>query len=305
MKTPKLFFVLPDSLRVKEIRGFKRKFFGLFFGALAIFLLLILGTNYLLEDVLGLGYDRIEVLTRENEILKQQLQMLDRKLKAVESALDKFAESDHQLRLVADLPPIDDDTRKVGTGGAQESYEFGLSSNETNELLRAAMIRLDKLERFVKLQRESYDEINKKFEHNKVFFRHIPAIKPMEGFYAINSFGHRIHPVLQVPHFHEGLDIINDVGTPVRATGDGVISFVGRSAGYGLTIKIDHGFGYQTLYAHLSKAFVKEGQKVKRGDVIAHSGRSGLVSGPHLHYEVHLNGKKQNPINYFFDEMNP
>jgi murein DD-endopeptidase MepM/ murein hydrolase activator NlpD len=216
--------------------------------------------------------------------------------------MDRLAERDNGLRLVADLPKIDEDVRKVGTGGANQNYEFGLSSSEADALLRSSAILIDKLEREIKLQHDSYDEIDKKFESNKEFFSHIPGIKPMEGFYALNSFGYRLHPVLGVMKFHEGLDIINDVGTPVHVAGDGIVSFVGLNAGYGLTIEIDHGYGYQTLYAHLSRSLVREGQHVKRGDVIARSGHSGLVSGPHLHYEVRLNGQKQNPVNYFFEE---
>jgi len=302
LKKPKLYFVLPDSLGVKEIKGFKRKFLGIFLGSLVFSFAAILGTNHLLKDVLGLGYNQVETLTRENEILKKQLQSMSAQLQKVESAIGELAQRDNQLRLAVDLPTVDDDTRRVGTGGSSESFDFGLVSSDVNELLRSTTMKLEKLERAVKLQRESYDEVYKKYEVNKVFFSHIPAIKPMEGFYAINSFGTRNHPVLQVQKFHEGLDIINDVGTPVHVTGDGVVTFVGRTVGYGITIEVDHGFGFQSLYAHLSKALVKEGQKVKRGDVIARSGRSGLVSGPHLHYEVRLNGEKQNPINYFFEE---
>jgi murein DD-endopeptidase MepM/ murein hydrolase activator NlpD len=167
------------------------------------------------------------------------------------------------------------------------------------------MILMEKLEREIKLQEDSYEEIDRKFEFNKAFFNHIPGIKPMEGFYSPNSFGYRLHPVLGVVRFHEGLDIINDAGTPVHVTGDGTVSFAGVKAGYGLTIEIDHGYGYQTLYAHLSKSLVREGQQVRRGDVIARSGHSGLVSGPNLHYEVRLKGQRQNPVYYFFDESEP
>ena len=302
LKKPKLYFFLPDTLGLKEIKGVKRKFLALLFGSLFFALLAVVGTNHLLNDVLGLGYDRLETLSNENRILKEELRTMTQKLATLESALDHLAQRDNELRLVADLPKIDEDVRKVGTGGATQSYEFGLSSSEANELLRSSTTLLDKLEREIKLQRVSYDEIYKKFEFNKAFFSHIPGIKPAEGFYAANSFGYRLHPVLQVLKFHEGLDIINDVGTPVYATGDGVVTLSGLNAGYGITIEIDHGYGYQTLYAHLSKSLVKEGKSVKRGDLIGRSGHTGLVSGPHLHYEVRLNGQKQNPLNYFFDE---
>jgi murein DD-endopeptidase MepM/ murein hydrolase activator NlpD len=114
----------------------------------------------------------------------------------------------------------------------------------------------------------------------------------------------RIHPVLRVYRMHEGTDIINDVGTNVYATADGVVRYAGRTeGGYGTVVDIDHGYGYSTLYAHLSRIVVRPGESVKRGELIAKSGRSGLVSGPHLHYEIRKNGRKQNPVDFFFDDV--
>jgi murein DD-endopeptidase MepM/ murein hydrolase activator NlpD len=111
-----------------------------------------------------------------------------------------------------------------------------------------------------------------------------------------------LHPILRINKMHTGIDIINDVGTPVKATGKGKVTFVGIKGGYGLTIEIDHGFGYQTIYAHLSAVNVREGQNVNRYQSIGKSGNSGLSSGPHLHYEVLHNGQNLNPSEFFFDE---
>ena len=120
----------------------------------------------------------------------------------------------------------------------------------------------------------------------------------------MNGFGMRVHPVLGVWRMHEGLDIINEVGVPVYAAGDATVHFAGRTqGGYGTVIELSHGFGYTTLYAHLSEINVREGKQVKRGELIGRVGRSGLVSGPHLHYEVRLNGRKHNPVDYFFDDV--
>ena len=302
MKKEKLFFVSPDTLEVKELKGFRRKFLGLFVGSVLVGLFVILATNHFLNDILGLGYNRIELLTNENKTLKQHVRAMTEKLATFDSSLQRLAERDNQLRLLVDLPRLDEDIREVGTGGAMADYEFSLSSFEVNEILRSSTVRLEKLEREIKLQRAGYDEVYRKFEFNKVFFSHIPAIKPMEGFYTPNSFGYRHHPLLQVLRFHEGLDLINDAGTDVYATGDGVVTLSGLNAGYGITIAINHGYGYQTLYAHLSKSLVRGGQKIKRGDLIGRSGHTGLASGPHLHYEVRLNGEKKNPVEYFIDQ---
>lgn len=120
----------------------------------------------------------------------------------------------------------------------------------------------------------------------------------------MHSFGLRLHPVFGVERLHEGIDIANDVGTRVYATGDATVASVGRTdAGYGIMIALNHGYGYTTIYAHLSKVLVRSGQRVKRGDLIALSGRTGIVTGPHLHYEVRLHGVLQNPVDYFFDDV--
>jgi murein DD-endopeptidase MepM/ murein hydrolase activator NlpD len=137
-----------------------------------------------------------------------------------------------------------------------------------------------------------------------VFFQHLPAIKPMSGHYSVNGFGMRIHPVLNVYRMHAGVDIIADVGTRIYAAADGVVRYAGRTrGGYGEVVEINHGYGYTSLYAHLSKSLVRPGKTVRRGELIAMSGRSGLVSGPHLHYEVRRNGAMQNPVDYFFDDV--
>jgi murein DD-endopeptidase MepM/ murein hydrolase activator NlpD len=113
----------------------------------------------------------------------------------------------------------------------------------------------------------------------------------------------RLHPILNFVRKHDGVDIINEVGTPVYASAEGTIDFTGRKGDYGLTVEINHGYSLKSLYGHLSKVLVHEGQKVKRGDLIAHSGNTGLSSGPHLHYEVRVNGVAQNPTYYFFDDV--
>jgi murein DD-endopeptidase MepM/ murein hydrolase activator NlpD len=126
----------------------------------------------------------------------------------------------------------------------------------------------------------------------------------MAGYYSMHGFGMRTHPVYGVLMMHEGIDIANDVGTPVCATGNGVVESAGRTeAGYGMMIVINHGYGYTTIYGHLSKVLVKNGQHVNRGQLIARSGRTGVVTGPHLHYEVRRNGVLQNPVDYFFDDI--
>jgi len=201
---------------------------------------------------------------------------------------------------------LDDATAKAGAGGALQIVDADVLSDDVGALLRTASSMVDQLKNETNVQMQSYRDINNKFEFNKDYFASMPALKPMEGVYSPNGFGVRMHPVLGVFKLHEGLDIINDVGTSVFASGNATVEFAGQSGGgLGTVMILNHGYGYQTLYAHLSKTLVREGDRVKRGELIAKSGRTGLVSGPHLHYEVHYKGVRRNPVDYFLDDVHP
>jgi len=138
--------------------------------------------------------------------------------------------------------------------------------------------------------------------------RSIPSIQPISNkdlTRLASGFGMRMHPIYKIMKLHAGMDFTADIGTDIYVTGDGVVEKVGRMSGYGQIVIVDHGFGYKTRYAHVSKYNVKEGQKVKRGDVIAFVGNTGASVGPHLHYEVRKNGEAVNPVNYFFNDLSP
>jgi Peptidase family M23 len=304
LRNMKFYVFSRSSLDLREVRLFKTKLFGssALIGGVVLGAVLLL--NHLGGDVLGLGFDRMSMLAAENRILREQIHVLGDQMTNVQRALDHLSDRGNELRLAVDLNKIDSDTRAAGTGGSVPPSVSGFLSGEAREVLAGSATMLEKLEREVKLQQASYEEINRRMEYNKGLFAHMPAIKPMEGAYSINSFGMRLHPVLHIYRMHEGIDIISDVGTNVYAAGDGVVHFAGRTAGgYGMVIEISHGYGYSSLYAHLSRVAVREGATVKRGELIAKSGRSGLVSGPHLHYEVRYQGRRQNPVDYFFDDV--
>jgi murein DD-endopeptidase MepM/ murein hydrolase activator NlpD len=304
MRNLKFFVFSPKTLLLKEIHLFKTKVLGSAVGAGVVVLVLLLALNHLSNDVLGIGYDRMAILTTENRILKDQLRELSRKAELIQRSLEALSERGNDLRLLVDLPKIDEDTRYAAIGGSVSQPEFPFLKGEAADILAKSKKLVDQLERETKLQQTSYEEVYKRYEYNQKFFAHLPAIKPMDGHYTINGFGMRIHPVLGVYRMHEGIDIISDVGTNVYATGDGVVTYAGRTqGGYGAVIEISHGYRYSSLYAHLSKILVRSGQQVKRGELIAKSGRSGLVSGPHLHYEIRFSGRKQNPVDFFFDDI--
>lgn len=300
------FSVTDESLSYAEIRWFRTKF-SLLLVVLTVFMLAtLLAVNHYYYDFLGLGYNRIKTLTQENETLKHQLKKLSVQMTEVERTLDQFHYRTNELRLLVDLPAIDDDTRRAGVGGRNIDYGQGVISSDARELLTGSALLLDKISREIQMQRLSYEEVYKKYEFNKEFYACFPALKPMSGYYSPAGFGVRMHPVLGIYKTHDGLDIIADVGTPVYAAGNGTVDYASHSGGgYGRVVLIDHGYGYQTLYAHLSKIVVGAGQQVKRGQLIGYSGKTGLVSGPHLHYEVRHRGVKKNPIDYFLDDVAP
>ncbi len=300
----KFFRFSSKTLDLREVHFFRMKLVssGMLLGVILIGVLLV--ANYFFNDILGIGYNRLSVMATENRILKEQVQSLTSKISGVEKAIDNLSDRGNELRLMVDLTKLDDDTRQAAIGGSVAPQANAFLTGEAAQIISTSQSLIDRLSREIRLQQTSYEEIAKRMEYNKDFFAHIPAIKPMGGYYSINGFGMRMHPVLHVYRMHDGIDIVNDVGTPVYAAGDGIVHFAGRTAGgYGVVIEIQHGYGYSTLYAHLSQVLVRAGQRVNRGELIAKSGRSGLVSGPHLHYEVRRSGRKLNPVDFFFDDV--
>ena len=303
-KNRKLFFYSEENVSFVEARGFKAKFSVLVivfaFAALGV----IVGANHYFGDVSGIDFDRVNFLSTENKLLKEEVKTLSGRLSDLSQTMDRLSERESQLRLAVNLPHIDEDTRVIGTGGTKREINIGLVSKDASDIMSSADQLLDKLDKEVVFQQQSYQDIYNKSKYNKELFAHIPAIKPMTGSYNIHDFGMRLHPILGIVRMHEGVDIASDVGTPVYAAGDGVIESAGSTGGgYGIAVEVNHGFGYKTWYAHLLRPAARVGQKVRRGELIAYSGNSGLSTAPHLHYEVRLNGQKKDPVTYFIDDV--
>lgn len=231
-------------------------------------------------------------LAKENYALKQTIKDLTQKLDHIQKSLSEIHNSEKKLQLAAGIS-LDDE---YSIGGADE-INFELKKDKLN--LRKLNHITDELIDRVNYQKEKMEFILSKFEEKKDLAKRIPAIIPMEGVFSDHSFGMRIHPILKRWRMHEGIDILGQYGTPVLATGAGIVKFVGWNGGLGLCVIIDHGHGYETTYGHLSKAAVREGQTVVRFQKIGECGSTGLSTGPHLHYEVSFNGEKQNPVYYF------
>lgn len=299
----KLYYYSEETLGFIQAKGVRFRISSIAISLALCVLMLGFVANEYLDDPVGLGVKRSALLYSENAMLKNQLHSVLTKLEGLEKQLVALNARSNELRQLVDLPKIDEDTRKAGVGGADERWYYG-GSLDVDEQLQRMNLLLSRAERELQLQQTSYGEVSRQYEENRVRFAHLPAIKPMEGFLS-SGFGIRWHPIFQIRRPHEGIDIVNETGTPVYAAGDGVVEMAGRNlGGYGIMVMINHGYGYTTVYGHLSKQLVREGQRVKRGDLIGLCGETGIATNPHLHYEVRLNGVQQNPIDYFFDDFN-
>lgn len=237
------------------------------------------------------------------EDLQNEVQRLNTILDALESRDDQI------YRIVLGAEPIDNSIRNAGIGGADRYKDIRDKDFSRSDMVIDLKQRIDKLKRKMYIQSKSYDEIVDAALRKEEMYASIPAIQPIANEELIrlaSGFGWRIHPIYKVKKLHTGIDFSAPIGTPVYATADGVVSFVEvEFTGYGKYLEIDHGFGYKTRYAHLHEFNVTEGQRVKRGELIAYVGNTGMSTAPHLHYEVIKNDQKINPIHYFFDDLNP
>ena len=203
--------------------------------------------------------------------------------------------------------PIPEEQRKAGFGGVNR-YRY-LNGYDNTKLIKTATKKLDILSKQLVVQSKSLDEIVVLAKNKKEMLASIPAIQPVANKdlkRMASGYGYRIHPIYKTRKFHWGMDFSAPRGTPVYATGNGKIEKVKRSRrGYGNQVKINHGFGYKTFYAHLEKYTVRKGQKVKRGDLIGYVGTSGISTAPHLHYEVIKGNRKLNPVYFYFSDLTP
>jgi murein DD-endopeptidase MepM/ murein hydrolase activator NlpD len=246
-------------------------------------------------------------LIRENENLKMQFSILDKRLKEQQEILDDIAQRDNNIyRLYFEANPIPMEQRKAGFGGVNR-YKY-LDDYQNSEMLIDVTKKMDVLSKQLAIQSKSLDEIVKMAKNKEEMLASIPAIMPIakENLTRMASgYGMRMHPILKIRKMHEGMDFTAKKGTPIYATGDGKVIKAKRSATYGKVVYIDHGYGYQTRYAHMSKIATKRGKKVKRGDLIGYVGNTGRSVGPHLHYEVYYNGRPVNPIGYYYGNLTP
>lgn len=237
----------------------------------------------------------------EYNLMAQQLDHMN------EVLTDLQKRDDNIYRVIFEAEPISTAKREAGFGGANLLKRFEGYDNQ--DLMYDVATIIEKIKGKLVVQSKSYDELSKMIKSKGEMLAAIPAIQPVSNLdltRLASGWGYRIHPIYKTVKFHEGIDFTAPKGSEVYATGDGIIKQAdNRNRGYGNHVKIDHGYGYVTVYAHLSKFIVRPGQKVKRGELIGYVGSTGLSTAPHLHYEVIKSGVKINPINFFYNDLSP
>ena len=249
-----------------------------------------------------------KMLIRELDNMVLQYELMNEKLSQVSAVLDNVQDRDDNIyRVIFEADPIPSSIRKAGIGGVNR-YEK-LEGYNNSELIISTAQKLDKISKQLYIQSKSFDEVIEMATKKSDMLASIPAIQPVtnkELKRLSSGYGRRIDPYYKKPKFHYGVDFSAPKGTPIYATGNGTVKKTKKSRrGFGNHIVIDHGYGYESLYAHMQKYTVRRGQKVKRGDLIGYVGNSGKSTAPHLHYEVHKDGKKVNPAYYFHNDLTP
>ena len=247
-------------------------------------------------------------LKSEIENLVVQYDILSKKMTQIDLVLDDIQQRDDNIyRVIFEADPIPSSIRKAGFGGVNRYKDIRNFSN--SELVIEVTKKADKLSKQLYIQSKSFDEVIDLAKNKADMLVSIPAIQPIANKdlgRVASGYGYRIHPIYKTRKLHTGMDFTAPQGTPIYATGDGKIAKVERSRrGYGNHVIIDHGYGYQTLYAHMRKYIVYRGQKVKRGEIIGYVGSTGTSVAPHLHYEVMKNKRKINPVNYYYNDLSP
>ncbi len=248
-------------------------------------------------------------LQRKIVAMETRFRSLDSEVETMAMVLGNVQARDASAhRMVFGMEPIDPDVWTSGTGG----HDRLVARGSTEELIASSEAQAERLKRQLVLQSKSLDTILALAKDREEMLASIPSIKPIRqdqykrNIKLLSGFGMRIHPIYKRRKLHAGIDFPATANTPIQATGNGRVRAVKKQrSGYGTHVIIDHGFGYETLYGHMSKVEVKKGQQVKRGQVIGRVGSTGTSTAPHLHYEVHLKGQKVDPIHYCMDGLTP
>jgi hypothetical protein len=242
-------------------------------------------------------------LEREKQVLTEKIGSFEEEIDDLHRELESLTDFDNTIRLIADLDQVDDDIRKMGHGGTAlpvNDPDCSVFNPIVRMQLQNLRTDIDRLKREILFQKDSFRDVINSLETKKEILRYTPSLAPVAG-WLTDGYGMRTDPFTGIPAFHHGIDIAAQRLTEIVAPADGVVTFAGWNGNFGKTVKIHHKSGYGTVYAHNYRNLVKKGDRIKRGDVIALVGNTGRSTGPHLHYEVHCNGKTVNPLDYIIN----
>jgi len=298
-KTTILF--LPGGLnKVRKINVSRSVIVTLFFLAFMI----ILSAGWLITDYrkIKTQIPELNYLKKENRIQKTQIIALSKKINQINQNMVKLQKFEHKLRVMTNLEPSKEQDQLLAVGGSNIStLKPDYQLEEVHKGLMYQMHKsLEDLETETALASMSQTELNDFLKAQKSILACTPSIRPTDGWFS-SGFGYRISPFTNQREFHKGIDIATRIGTPIIASADGLVVYVGREGNFGKMVAINHGYNLKTRYGHLSKFRIKKGQHVKRGQIIGEVGNTGRCTGPHLHYEVLFNGVPVNPLNYILN----
>jgi len=251
----------------------------------------------------GVDVVRHDLLETENQRLAAELGRMESRVGALTDTLGTIEAQETRIRLLANLSPLDADLHDAGIGGPAGSTPAGNRSSPLVSRARTSRVDLNTLIRRANLLAWSFREAAESLSSHTDRLEATPSIMPTSGWLSSAFSSMRTHPVLHIARPHEGIDVTAPAGTPIEAPATGIVVKAGWENGYGNMAEIDHGYGIVTLYAHASRLVVTRGQRVQRGQVIGFVGRTGLAVGPHLHYEVHVNGHPVNPLRYILPNV--
>ncbi len=288
------------KIEVNRAKKFRKGF--LIFGLILVnFVLGFMVLSYFVKS------PRERQQARELENLKLHYELLNKRIKETSAILSDLQDRDNNVyRVYFEANPIPEEQRKAGFGGVNR-YKH-LDGFDNSEMIKKATKDIDILSKQIAVQSKSLDEIVSLVKEKEKMLRSIPAIQPVklqEVTRVSSGFGMRMHPMLKTWRMHNGIDFTAPRGTPIYASGNGKVVRANRSSSFGNVVYLEHGYGYKTVYAHMQKIKVRKGQKVKRGDLLGWVGNTGRSEAPHLHYEVHKNGRPVNPIYYYYGDLSP
>ncbi|MCX6274181.1 MAG: peptidoglycan DD-metalloendopeptidase family protein [Bacteroidetes bacterium] len=300
------YYFNPSNLKYERVRITLKKRLLRVFGFLTTAIVFAAIIIVVLWNVVDSPKER--QLKRQLEEISLQYEMLQQRTDQAEAVLSDIQDRDNTIyRVIFEADPIPQSVREAGYGGVDRYND--LKDYYNADLIREVTMQVDKLSKQLYIQSKSFDEVFNLVKNKSQMLASIPAIQPIANKdlkYIASGFGWRIHPIYKTEKMHSGMDFTAPVGTPIHATGNGTVAKIeydGR--GYGNNVIVNHGWGFESLYGHMSKIVVRPGQKITRGDLLGYVGSTGASTGPHLHYEVRKGGTPVNPANFYYNDLTP